>query len=676
MEAAIAAALAGQLEAFVFDRQAQAISAIQSLVEQSGPRTAVMPLDTIKSVYPLNIMREKGVLGVAAKLVKYPARYEKLVNNLLGRTVVVQDVNVAARIMRRGLGTVVTVDGILFHPSGYISGGQPQASRPFILGYERDIETLPKEMEKIRRSLEVAQREIELLRDQRKQAESALAALTRDAENALDKRQKLQSSLSQRQQKLAQLRGEMRGLIGSQVSLREQQSTLAVEAQRLETERETMLEQAAECMETAKYLGQANSVVQQKRKTLTTAVEEAADALARIDAQYRSLAAQGEAAKAALKRLEEQAAAKKSQLRALEQELGTIESTVVTDEKSLAQAKTRMEEFAGNGQPGQEGSHHLEARQRDLNSQVLSAQSRLFESERTALEAEVEVKRWETEVGALQSRIAEDGLTLTPDGNIVAEQVEQPAVPTWLPAQDEDGPGGLRPMSGGAHIDQEALRGQIDRLRGQLRGIGPVNVEAQVDYESLSERHAFLSGQLEDLATAEKSLRRAIEELTVLMRKRFETTFEKVAAGFSQFFQTFFGGGHAKLSLTDPKDPAGSGVEVEAQPPGKRTKSLAQLSGGEKALTSVSLLFALLQANPSPFCVLDEVDAMLDEANVGRFAHALKELAQRTQFIVITHNRRTIEVADSIYGVSMAPDGASRVLSMRLGDVSGAVAAN
>ena len=127
MEAAIAAALAGQLEAFVFDRQAQAISAIQSLVAQSGPRTAVLPMDSIKAVYPLNIMREKGVLGVAARLVKYPARYEKLVNNLLGRTVVVQDVNVAARIMRRGLGAVVTVDGILFHPSGYISGGQPQA---------------------------------------------------------------------------------------------------------------------------------------------------------------------------------------------------------------------------------------------------------------------------------------------------------------------------------------------------------------------------------------------------------------------------------------------------------------------------------------------------------------------------------------------------------------------
>jgi chromosome segregation protein len=637
-----------------------------------------MPKDSIKSVYPLNIMREKGVLGVAARLVKYPARYEKLVNNLLGRTVVVQDVNVAARIMRRGIGAVVTVDGILFHPSGYISGGQPQASRPFILGFERDMETVPKEMDKIRRSLEVAQREVDQLRDKRKEAESALTALTRDAENALNKRQRLQGLLSQRQQKLAQLRGEMRGLIGSQVSLRDQQKTLALEAQRLETERETMLEQAAECAETAKYLGQANSVVQQKRKTLTAAVDEAADGLARIDAQYRSLAAQKEAAELASVRLESQVSTKSGQLRALEKELGTLESSTVADEKSLARAREQIEAFLQSGQPGQEGSHHLEARQRDLNSQVLSSQNRLFESERAALEAEVEVKRWEAEVDALRSRIAEDGLTLTPDGNIIAEQVEEPAVPFWLSAENGDeGTSGMRPMSGGAHIDQDALRSQIERLRGQLRSIGPVNIEAQVDYESLADRHSFLAGQLEDLATAEKSLRRAIEELTVLMRKRFETTFEKVASGFTHFFKTFFGGGHAKLTLTDPRDPSTSGVEIEAQPPGKRTKSLTQLSGGEKALTSVSLLFALLQANPSPFCVLDEVDAMLDEANVGRFASALKDLAQRTQFIVITHNRRTIETADSIYGVSMAPDGASRVLSMRLGDLpSGAVTAS
>jgi len=673
LEEAIAAALTGQLEAFVFDRQAQALTAIQSVVTQGGPRTAVLPLDSIKSVYPLNIMREKGVIGVAARLVKYQARYEKLVNNLLGRTVVVQDVAVAARLMRRGLGTVVTLDGILFHPSGYISGGQPQASRPFILGYERDLESIPKEMERIRRSLAIAEREVDALREGRQQADSALASLTRDTEGALDKRQHMQDSLSQRQQKLAQLRGEMRGLIGSQGSLREQLKSFALEAERLEQEREAMLVQAHESAETAKYVGQADRVMQQRRKVLTAAVEEAADALARVDAQYRSLAAQRETAEVALKRVEAQASAKGEQLRSLEKELSTLRASVETDDKALDQARAQMAAFVQSAQPSQEGTHHLEARQRDLNSQVLSSQNRLFESERHSLETEAEVRRWEAEVETLRGRIEEDGLILTPDGNILAQVIEQPAVPSWLIADrpdEEDGPSWEgRPISGGAHVDHDQLRTQIERLRGQIRNLGPVNIEAQVDYESLSERHGFLAGQLEDLASAEKSLHRAIQELTALMRKRFEVTFEKVARGFEQYFKAFFGGGDAKLSLTDPKDPSNSGVEIEARPPGKRTRTLTQLSGGEKALTSVSLLFALLHANPSPFCVLDEVDAMLDEANVGRFASALRDLAMRTQFIVITHNRRTIEVADSIYGVSMAPDGASRVLSMRLGDL-------
>jgi chromosome segregation protein len=578
--------------------------------------------------------------------------------------------------MRRGLGAVVTLDGILFHPSGYISGGQPLASRPFILGYERDLESIPKEMDKIRRSFQIAQREVDELRERGKKAESTLASLTGEAEKALDKRQRLQDSLSQRQQKLAQMRGEMRGLIGSQESLREQRRTLAQEAERLEHEREEMLTQAAESADTAKYVGQADKVIQQRRKVLTAAVEEAADALARVDAQFRSLAAQREAAEASLQRLETQAAARAGQLVSVEAELTTLQKSIAADDKKLAESRAQMESFVRGAQPGEEGSHHLEARQRDLNSQVLSSQNRLFESERHSLAAEAEVRRWEAEVETLRGRIEEDGLTLTPDGNVMALPVEQPAVPSWLMAEitDEEGSGGLRPISGGAHVDHDELRSQIDRLRAQIRSIGPVNIEAQVDYESLSERHGFLAGQLDDLASAEKSLHRAIQELTALMRKRFEVTFEKVATGFSQFFQTFFGGGEAKLSLTDQKDPSTSGVEIEARPPGKRTRTLAQLSGGEKALTSVSLLFALLQANPSPFCVLDEVDAMLDEANVGRFASALRELAQRTQFIVITHNRRTIEVADSIYGISMAPDAASRVLSMRLGDLpAGAV---
>jgi chromosome segregation protein len=176
---------------------------------------------------------------------------------------------------------------------------------------------------------------------------------------------------------------------------------------------------------------------------------------------------------------------------------------------------------------------------------------------------------------------------------------------------------------------------------------------------------------MDDLREAESSLQAAIQELEGLIRKRFQSTFKQVNQEFQRNFATFFGGGSAELVLTRPQDNGGAGIEIVAQPPGKRLGNLALLSGGERSLTAVALLFALLQANPSPFCVLDEVDAMLDEANVGRFVDSLRKLSERTQFIIITHNRRTIEVADAIYGVSMGRDSTSEVLSLRLADVGG-----
>jgi chromosome segregation protein len=224
-------------------------------------------------------------------------------------------------------------------------------------------------------------------------------------------------------------------------------------------------------------------------------------------------------------------------------------------------------------------------------------------------------------------------------------------------------------VGGGADIDLEDTRARIEELRRRIRRLGPVNEEAPEDYRETHERHEFLTGQLADLEAAEVQLREAIAELNHEIRGRFDATFEKVNTAFGEYFAAFFGGGQASLVLTDPANTAESGIEIDAQPPGKKVKSLALLSGGERSLTAVALLFALLTVNPAPFCVLDEVDAALDEANVGRFVGSLRKLAERTQFVVITHNRRTVEAADAIYGVSMNTDGISRTLSLKLEDV-------
>jgi chromosome segregation protein len=677
MEDAIAAALAEHLEAFVFDRQTDAVTAIESVIAQRGPRTTVLGIDALKQVYPLNVMRERGIVGVATNLIKYPSQYEKLVNALLGRTIVVQNTETAVRLLKRGLGTVVTLDGVLFDPSGSITAGQPQAqaSRPFILGFERDMESLPKEIDRVKRSLEVTEREAESLRDRLRQAEKDLTGLNREADEAQEKRLRIQETIAQRQQKLAQLRGELRGLMGSQSGLRDQARTIDEEVERLRQEITQMLAQAKESEQATKYVAKANDVVRQQREDLLQSLNQAAADVARLEGELRSLTAQRETAQALVSRMEAQASAKELQLRGVEMELSAIESSTQSDKAELTDAREQLEEYISQTEPGGQSPHHLEARQKDLHSLVLSSQSRLFEAERHVLEADGEVRRWQSDLDTLRERITDDGLTLTPDGDVLPPDKAGPDIPMWLAAEtqadatSEEGPGDIKPISGGAHVDPAALHQDIEKLRGSIRRLGPVNVEAETDYESLRERYDFLSGQIGDLEGAEESLHRAIAELHKVMHKRFQRTFEEVAEAFESYFETFFGGGHAKLSLTDPKDVEHTGVEVEAQPPGKRTKRLSQLSGGEKALTALALLFALLQVNPSPFCVLDEVDAMLDEANVGRFVAALQELAKKTQFVVITHNRRTIEIADAIYGVSMGKDAASRVLSMRLSDV-------
>jgi len=200
--------------------------------------------------------------------------------------------------------------------------------------------------------------------------------------------------------------------------------------------------------------------------------------------------------------------------------------------------------------------------------------------------------------------------------------------------------------------------------------MGSINVEAKVEYEQTLERFNYMSAQIEDLREAEEDLRQVIAELDELTQKEFTRTFEAVATRFKEIFVRLFGGGSARLVLTDPNNLTETGIDIEAKLPGKREQGLALLSGGERSLTAIALVFALLKVSPTPVCVMDEVDAMLDEANVGRFRDLLMELSQETQFVIITHNRNTVQAADVIYGITMGRDSASQMISLKLDEVS------
>ncbi|KPK47257.1 MAG: hypothetical protein AMJ77_03730 [Dehalococcoidia bacterium SM23_28_2] len=677
LERAIEAALAENLQAMLVEHQKDALALVQELARQEVGRVVIFPLDSLKEVYPLNIMKEQGVVGVASRLVKCDGRYRKIIDSLLGRTIIVEDLDTALRILRRGMGSVVTRDGILLHPMGLISTGRP-TSEGNVFARQQELASIPKAIERLIRSRQAAEQETERLRSRIAEDESDLQRVTQTLATIQEQRMRAQDVIARDRHLLAQLRGELRWLITSQRRSTKQLTSFTQQDQRLQEEREQLLAQAAEAQEVTQYLRSAAGLFGERRQTLLQRVTECSTNVASLDGELRSLSHIQETRQATLTKMDADMTAKQAELHGIELESTSLTENAEANWREVEKLNQELKRYSEDVDPAQQIIAALEGQERDAQAKEAAARNRLLSAERQLLEAESKVHHHLDDLQSLRQRIEADGLTLTSGGEVRATPMPTLESPAWLSSGDGNGDGDgdshtrssrLPPVAGGAVIDPQTMEERIQRLRAQLRAVGPVNPQAEAEYDELKERHTFLTSQLADLSAGERSLLEAIDELDEIICRRFEETFHQVAERFSKYFTTFFGGGQAKLVLTEPEDYRTAGVDIVARPPGKRLQSLSMLSGGEKALTAVSLLFALLQTNPSPFCVLDEVDAMLDEANVGRFVTAIRELAQQTQFIVITHNRRTIETADNIYGVSMGDDSISRVLSLRLSDV-------
>ncbi|MBN1889899.1 MAG: chromosome segregation protein SMC [Thermoflexales bacterium] len=317
-----------------------------------------------------------------------------------------------------------------------------------------------------------------------------------------------------------------------------------------------------------------------------------------------------------------------------------------------------LAEFDARIQPAETRLEQLDLAQSGTETEESASRVRIRDVEARHSAALLEVSRREAEINALRGRIDEDL------GLVELEMSDDVTAPLPLPLHPiiEDLPT--------LQLLPEGLEESIQRRKAALRRLGPINAEAQSEYQEALERHTFLTTQSADLEQAIASLHQIIAELDELMQKAFMVTFEAIAAEFKQTFSQLFGGGTARVVLTDPENLTLTGIDIVARPPGKRQQGLALLSGGERSLTAAALLFAILKVRPTPFCVLDEVDAALDESNVVRFRDKLKEMSNSTQFVLITHNRGTIEAADTVYGVTMKSDHTSQVLSYRLDEVA------
>ena len=673
LEVAIEAVLGTHLQDIVVERWADAVAAIELLQCSGGGRATFLPLDRVRGRElrgtrdELRGMRAEGqeadeVLGWAVDLVKFEPRYAPIFSYLLGNVLIVRSLvtPVTPVTLVDSSATVVTLSGQVFHPFGALTGGSPrEPAAGGMLSRERERRELPAqvaaaeaaeheataalsaECERHRSLLEQlaeTDRQWQALASRRETQAGELAVAERQAE-----RQAQEAGWWRTLEK--QLTTEAAALAGKEASIR--QELAAAEA-----EHSTALAQATTWREQLAALATDD---------LAARLAESRTALALAEQAAGSQAARLEERRGRVAQLAGQLASSRTRLSDLAARAEALAAQAAAQQSNLTIARQEVAGLAAQLAPAAQEIAALEAEETSLGEQEAAARARLIELELARSRAALENQRAQDELASLRRQIEEEEIAVEEiDRGVLALPEQLRLQLNGLTREAVTLPPTPYPLA------PDQLKRRLDQLRGQIRALGAVNPNAIAEYEEALSRYTFLTTQADDLQQAVKSLRTVIAELDELMRRRFEETFQAVAAEFKRYFTTLFAGGTARLVLTDPDDPQATGVEIIAQPPGKRLQSLALLSGGERALTAVALLFALLSVSPTPFCLLDEVDAALDEANIGRFCEVLQSLTQRTQFIVITHNRGTMEIADALYGVSMGEDSVSRVLSLKL----------
>lgn len=651
---ALETALGGHLQDIVVDAWKDAEAAIQMLKQSRAGRATFQPIETVRRrgghrSPPREIEGAAGVHGIASDLVDSDPDVADVVRGLLGRFVVVEDLDTSRRLLDSlpGGWSTVTLAGEITRSGGSVTGGS-QGRDSGMLSRERELRELPdrisaleQKREAINQDVAAKNLKVQELQQQRSDVGSQRADLSAQLKALVPQRnrlqgwiadvQKQQAAAAQQQQAAALTSDDREKEISSLVSeidagkeriesLRDQEAELTA---RLATHRDSASEQN-------ESLSNANSQLAALEERVRAEERQRSQWQSQLRAQQTELQnRQNDEAEMEGRRLA--LADELERLKAEEQRLGESVESGDTARKPLADAMG-------------DAANKLQAQQK----QIETSRQTTMERERSFGQKELQLERVRAELSSVHQRIVDDLNYEDPD-DLLADTEEHDF--SELPD------------------DYDAVERELTRLRNRLHRVGYVGDNVVEEYEQEAERYAFLTEQLADVQQAAARLREMLAELHDTMQTRFEETFEQVSLAFSEAFTVLFGGGQARLVLTADEDGTPGGVDIVAQPPGKRLQGLALLSGGERSLTGVALLFAILRVNPSPFVLLDEVDAALDEANVVRFRDELRKLANETQAIVVTHNRGTVEIADTLYGITMGGDGVSQTLSLRMDDL-------
>jgi chromosome segregation protein len=653
-EVAVAAALGDYVDAILLDSTNDSDQALE-LLSRDPSRAALLPLAELSPLKALDAQQSAGCLGVASDLVEVSPQLRPAVDLLLGQVLVVEDRKAARQVLRGKDNHIraVTLKGEVFYGSGAIL--VDSGKRAATLSRPRQQKSLAERGVQLETRLNAFQRQLESLdaEDRRLQGDlTKLTGLTEQAEQEIRQAdtvyRKVSLDFDQAEQHLAWLsrqqeniRTEIAQAQNTLQTLEEQSGELAAASQNAEIalEKETnRLEQHSleDLVSQVSYWEAQVSIGQQGLNSATQVYQEQE----RLWSQQKT-------------RLEEQIT-RMGEIKAQLVELDYKVEQMRSSEGGIGEEIHKLNQLI---EPAEAELEKLESIQENELDEESEARKKTGLAERYFTQAQITLARRQESMDTLRQRIETDF------GLVEFEYTSDVPGPSPLPFGDV-----VQHLPVVESISED-LEEILKQQRLQLRRLGAVNPDAQREYREVNERHDFLTKQVEDLRHAERDIREVIAELDELMERDFRETFEVVAKEFKKVFTRLFAGGAASLVLTEGEDLDTMGIDIEARLPGKRTQELALLSGGERSLTAAALVFALIKASPTPFCVMDEVDAMLDEANVGRFRQVLEELSTDTQFVVITHNRHTVQAADVIYGITMGRDTTSQTISLKLEEV-------
>ena len=642
---AIEIALGAGMQNVVVDREEDAKSAINFLKQRDGGRATFLPLTAIRGdvLREAGVEREYGYVGVASQLVQFDKRYTEIFNNLLGRTVVAEDMDCGIAIARKygNRFRIVTLDGQVLNRGGSMTGGSVSRSAG-ILSRANELKELTarrealtekldaalREADEAKRDLNAAQYELDVAREQQRGAEDAVLRLTGEKKQYDMLLESLRTRESDIAAELESITARTEELKKAAAAREEEIKKHEAEAARCRAESEEKLAGQNELQRDSAHLGDEIAARKSTLAGFTAERETTERALGDLETLAQQMRGDEDGRRALIEDY-------RAKIKAAEEEIAQHDAVTASLRADAEKRRAELAELA-EAKLTLEGERSANDRRyrecNELLSQTQAAAGRLEQKRVTAAMEEKQIldKLWESY--ELSHSAAQE------------QRIELESVP-------------------------KASR-RINELKREINGLGNVNVGAIEEFDRVNTRYTYLTGQRDDVEKAKEELLGVIENITSEMTVIFKEQFALIRESFQETFLELFGGGKATLELEDENAVLDCGIEIKVQPPGKALKTLSLLSGGEKAFVAIALYFAILKVHPTPFCVMDEIEAALDEPNVIRVAHYMRRICDKTQFIVITHRRGTMEAADVLYGVTMQERGVSKVLTINMNDMA------